>query len=542
MAPGDITRAPPGNNAGYSNLTLNNNGTQASGSDVRLINESRPSMDRNPDVPKEYTKFTKYATLLVLFCINLLNYMDRFTIISVLSAVRTAFDINNKQAALLNMVFLISYMILSPVVGYLGDRFNRKFIIIVGLCFWTTIVMLSSFIEGHHDNFHLFLATRAAVGVGEASYSCLAPTVISDLFEKKDRVLVMSVFMLAIPLGSGLGFLAGGKMVELANSMGWAGGWQWSLRVTPPLAVLCIILLLFVMPSNIPRGHSEGIINDEDEKSSYLEDLKYLFTNKSFVAITAGFVGIAFTMGCLSNWFPDFLALAYVNRGDIPPCLTPDCEYSSVTSKFGILTAIAGIVGVAIGKISSDAWTKERVVGGQRKPGNQRADAEICAIGQFVLACGIFGALFGAKEYPNVTWACGLIGMIGGCVNWALMVTMTMVVCKPAIRSTANAVQMFAGHVLGDAFSPFLVGAISDKLKSNREPSYYADFTALQYGMILCPLLSVIGGMCFLIAANHIVADKKKVEEEVKTAYQKLTDSSEMFQSSSSSEGSVNPV
>ena len=39
--------------------------------------------------------------------------------------------------------------------------------------------------------------------------------------------------------------------------------------------------------------------------------------------------------------------------------------------------------------------------------------------------------------------------MIGGCVNWALMVNMTMEVCKPSIRSTANAVQMFAGHVLG---------------------------------------------------------------------------------------------
>ena len=46
--------------------------------------------------------------------------MDRFTIISVLSAVRNAFDIDNKKAALLNTVFLISYMILSPVVGYLG--------------------------------------------------------------------------------------------------------------------------------------------------------------------------------------------------------------------------------------------------------------------------------------------------------------------------------------------------------------------------------------------------------------------------------------
>ena len=98
----------------------------------------------------------------------------------------------------------------------------------------------------------------------------------------------MSLFMIAIPLGSGMGFLTGGKMVELANYMGWAGGWQWSLRVTPPLAILCIILLLIVMPSNIPRGHSEGIINDEQMKGTYIEDLRYLFTNNSFLAITAG--------------------------------------------------------------------------------------------------------------------------------------------------------------------------------------------------------------------------------------------------------------
>lgn len=129
--------------------------------------------------------------------------------------------------------------------------------------------------------------------------------------------------------------------------------------------------------------------------------------------------------------------------------------------------------------------------------------------------------------------------MIGGCVNWALMVNMTMEVCKPSIRSTANAVQMFAGHVLGDAFSPLLIGAIADKLTSNRESSYFADFTALQYGMLFCPLMSVIGGMCFLIAANHIVEDKKKVDDAVKSAYQKLTDSSEMIQNTSSSEDSV---
>ena len=100
-----------------------------------------------------------------------------------------------------------------------------------------------------------------------------------------------------------------------------------------------------------------------------------------------------------------------MNRGDIPPCLTADCEYSSVTSKFGTLTAISGIVGVAIGKISSDVWTKDKDLGdGRIRHGNQRADAYICAIGMFVSACATFGVLFTAKDYPDLTWALCLIG------------------------------------------------------------------------------------------------------------------------------------
>ena len=106
-------------NAGYAGLNrqFENNGSQPSGSGIALLPEQNP----RPTAPTNgYSKFTQYSTLAVLFCINLLNYMDRYTIISVVPAVRQAFEINNKQTSLLNMVFLISYMILSPVVGYLG--------------------------------------------------------------------------------------------------------------------------------------------------------------------------------------------------------------------------------------------------------------------------------------------------------------------------------------------------------------------------------------------------------------------------------------
>ena len=45
----------------------------------------------------------------------------------------------------------------------------------------------------------------------------------------------------------------------------------------------------------------------------------------------------------------------------------------------------------------------------------------------------------------------------------------------------------------GDAFSPLLIGIIAEKLQSGRPESYYAEFTSLQYGMLLCPLLSALG-------------------------------------------------
>ena len=98
----------------------------------------------------------------------------------------------------------------------------------------------------------------------------------------------MAIFVIAIPLGSGLGFIASSSMVNLASQLKW-GGWEWALRITPPIAILCIILLLIIMPNNIPRGYSDGMTTENTEKkSNFLDDIKYLMSNKSFVSITGG--------------------------------------------------------------------------------------------------------------------------------------------------------------------------------------------------------------------------------------------------------------
>ena len=58
-------------------------------------------------------------------------------------------------------------------------------------------------------NFWAFLFFRALVGIGEASYSTIAPAIISDLFRKDSRSRVLALFYFAIPVGTGMGYIIG---------------------------------------------------------------------------------------------------------------------------------------------------------------------------------------------------------------------------------------------------------------------------------------------------------------------------------------------
>ena len=118
------------------------------------------------------------------------------------------------------------------------------------------------------QKFWLFLIIRCLVGVGEASYSCIAPTLIGDLFTDSKRTKMLGIFYLAVPVGSGLGYICGSSIILLFD-----GDWRWALRFTPPIGFVCVILLaLFVKEPK--RGGAEGSTNHE--KSSLLNDLLYL--------------------------------------------------------------------------------------------------------------------------------------------------------------------------------------------------------------------------------------------------------------------------
>src|SRR5512142_1603861 len=125
------------------------------------------------------TAASAYGALVLLFCINLLNYIDRYALPGVLPLVEKAFPgISKERLGWLAPAFLIVYTVASPLFGLLGDRHPRKVIIAIGVKLWS----LATAGAGLARRFWQLFLSRALVGVGEAAYGTAAPTVISDLF------------------------------------------------------------------------------------------------------------------------------------------------------------------------------------------------------------------------------------------------------------------------------------------------------------------------------------------------------------------------
>lgn len=104
------------------------------------------------------------------------------------------------------------------------------------------------------------------VGIGEASYSTIAPTIISDMFVDSVRSKMLALFYIVIPVGCGLGYIVGSETAALG------GSWHWGLRITPIMGAVAVLLLVFVMVDP-PRGESEG---SHLKPTSWGTDIVYL--------------------------------------------------------------------------------------------------------------------------------------------------------------------------------------------------------------------------------------------------------------------------
>src|SRR5215471_8813711 len=125
-----------------------------------------------------------YWGLIVLTSINLLNYIDRFLAPALLESIKTSeLQPNDILLGLLGSGFIVVYTLAAPVFGVLGDRRSRPRWIAIGVFLWSAATAVSGIARSYLQ----LLISRALVGVGEAAYGTIAPSLLADYFPKRLR-------------------------------------------------------------------------------------------------------------------------------------------------------------------------------------------------------------------------------------------------------------------------------------------------------------------------------------------------------------------
>jgi MFS family permease len=403
-------------------------------------------------------------SVILLLAINLFNYVDRQVLAAVELKIEDEFNITQAQMGWAATAFLISYMVISPVFGWLADRMSRWLLVGIGVVLWS----LASGGTGVARTFALLLITRCFVGVGEAAYGPVAPTILSDLYPVKSRGRILSWFYLAIPVGSALGYVLGG---QIASHYGWRMAFY---AVVPPGLLLGAWAFFMKDPR---RGASDAVVK---ERKATLADYKVLLRTPSYVLNCLGMAAMTFAIGGIAFWMPKYIVKRFVAE-HLHTELSPDKLLGYVNFRFGAISAGAGLVATLAGGIAGDALRK-------RFSGSYFIVSGVAMLVGFPLLLAVLHTPF------PLAWTILFCAVFCLFFNTGPTNTALANVTHPAMRATAFAINIFVIHLFGDALSPPMIGWIADR------SSMKTAFTVTSF-MIL------IGGVLWLWAARYLGED-----------------------------------
>jgi MFS family permease len=379
----------------------------------------KPEPSRTPSVAGATT------ALVLLTALNFVNYIDRYILPGVQEQVKAEFHLSDEHIGTLTFWFMIAYMFTSPITGWLGDRFPRKPMIVIAALFWAAINFLTATVHSY-DSLNI---RHAALGVGEASFGIFAPSLLADYYEPDQRNRVLTIFNVAIPVGAALGYLVGGTVGEHY-------GWRMSFIVSAiPAAILAILIAIFMKePARGASQHEKAKV----EKGTILSLIK----NPAYLCSILGYAAVTFSLGGISWWMPSFL-----QRID-------GRSQSSAAYIMGAITVVAGLGGTITGGTIAQKWSRT----------NSKALYLVPAISAAIAVPPALLCFFGPHNLTlyGLGAAIFLIFLGTGPVNAA-----TLNAVRPEIRATAMAGQLFIIHALGDAISPRIIGAVSDRSTLN---------------------------------------------------------------------------
>ena len=402
------------------------------------------------------------ALLGALTGLNALNYLDRYVGAATLPLILASLSISDAAGGLLQSAFILTYAIVCPFIGWAGDRGPRMRLAAAGVFLWSAATVAS----GLAPTYAALLLARAVVGVGEASYAVVTPSLLSDCYPPERRARVLGIFYAAIPVGSALGYVVGGLVGE---HLGWRAAF---FVAGAPGVVLAFVLLMLTEPR---RGARDAPAAGAATPLSLSASLRALAARRSWVSNTAAQVIYTFAMGGLATWMPTY----FVRERGIP--------LATAASTFGLILVAAGFLGTLIGGRLSDALAR-RVAG-----------AHFVLSGWSLVASIVFTLPAVLAPSPAIFWPATFVTLLLLFVNIGPLNAAMANVLPADLRARGFAVTTGVMHLLGDAASPWLIGVASDVV-------------GLTLPVLVTGSLLVVAGIVLLLDRASLVRDLRALD------------------------------
>jgi MFS family permease len=375
-------------------------------------------------------RYAWYVAIVLMLC-NTLSFIDRQILGLLVTPIKLELGISDTRIGLLQgLAFGIFYTLLGMPMGRFVDSGNRRNLVAAGIFLWSLMTAACATARG----FWMLFAARMGVGVGEATLSPSAFSLLSDYFPKERLGTALSVFSMGIFFGSGLALIVGGLVI------GAVGSWRLTFLIVG-LPGLLASLLVFTIKEPV-RKNLLGGKAQQLSLSEVFEQVKLRW--QSVVGICLAFAFQALCNYSQQAWLPTYFARAH---GWQP-------KQAGLT--LGVISLITGLLGAYLGGMLCDRWQ-----------GQGKTDAPL-RVGVLATACaGVFFSL--AMALPALLLQ--LAALVPAFFFLAMPIGSSyaslQLILPNQVRGQVGALQVFTLNLFGLILGPFLPGFFNDYLFKN---------------------------------------------------------------------------
>lgn len=418
-------------------------------------------------VPYPHPAYSWYVVFVLLLA-YILAFIDREIIALLVPDIKASLQISDTQMSLLlGGAFAVFYTFFGVIIAWLADRGNRRWLIFIGVTFWSVMTAACGFATSYAA---LFLA-RVGVGAGEAALNPSALSMLKDYFPPDKIGRAIGLYTAGVSSGSGLAFILGGAIYPKVKAagpvelplLGWHEPWQ-LMFIYVGLPGLLIALLVLTIREPVRREFvATGI---KPIASPINKTIAHLFNRwKAFIVLFFALSSLAIMAYGIGFWIPEFLRRTYN--------LTPE-QLGFWLQWRGVIVIVFGLSGVLLGGWMSDYFQKRYEDGYVR----------VCIVSFFIMATGY--CLFTLMPSPLLATLFLIPASLGAAAPTAAGAAAVVAISPPTMRAQVIAFYYFVLNAVGFFIGPTAVALVTD--------FYFADEAQLRYSMFVVALVvSVIG-------------------------------------------------